>query len=309
MKIVRFSIAVFILIGIFVAPVHSSYLRNWNIEVSLDGMVSNFKVTLEYNETITKNDYFINAKVSNVRVTGDENNLNCEVSTQELGTSIVCNNISAKTIIYEMSVHDLISTSPKLNIFRYRFPVLEPTERFSVTVKLPLGAVLVEQSELEGTGLQRYEPNWGTSGSDGRRIFVAWPISNPKVGETLNVAVIYEQTIEINYVLIGALVLIILIIVVGIFFYLRRSKIRAVLPVLTPSERKVMEILLREKGEVDQRQVVKETDFSKSKVSRVIQNLEDRGLIVRFKKGRANKIKILHRPEQTKKEEPKKENI
>lgn len=293
MRIARFAIII-ILLSIIIAPVHSSSLKNWDIEVSLDEMVSNFKVVLEYNDTVTKSDYFINAKISNVHVMADEKKIDCQVSAQELGTSIVCNNISARVITYEFSAYELISISSKLNIFRYRFPILEPTERFSVTVKLPVGAVLVEQSRLEGTGLQRYEPSWGISSSDGRRIFVSWPISNPKLGDALNVGVIYEQPININLILIGAIIIIILLIIFSIAFFLKRDRIHAVLPVLTPSERKVMEILLREKGEVDQRKIVNETDFSKSKVSRIVQSLEDRGLVIRYKKGRANKIKIVH---------------
>jgi len=53
-----------------------------------------------------------------------------------------------------------------------------------------------------------------------------------------------------------------------------------------------MEILLREKGEVDQRTIVRETDFSKPKVSRVINDLIERGLVDKISKGRKNLIKL-----------------
>jgi uncharacterized membrane protein len=50
--------------------------------------------------------------------------------------------------------------------------------------------------------------------------------------------------------------------------------------------------VLREKGTVDQRQIVRETDFSKAKVSRIISNLVERGVLEKEVKGRKNLIRL-----------------
>ena len=81
-----------------------------------------------------------------------------------------------------------------------------------------------------------------------------------------------------------------------LFMFLRKRSMIDILPILTDSERRVMEILLREKKGVDQRKIVKETEFSKAKISRVIQDLSDRGLVERTRKGRTNIINVK-RPE------------
>ncbi|MBI4896125.1 MAG: hypothetical protein HY832_01095 [Candidatus Aenigmarchaeota archaeon] len=59
------------------------------------------------------------------------------------------------------------------------------------------------------------------------------------------------------------------------------------MPILTEHERKVLEIVIRDK-KVDQRKVVKETDFSKAKVSRIVQDLLLRGVLEKVRKGRTN---------------------
>ena len=62
--------------------------------------------------------------------------------------------------------------------------------------------------------------------------------------------------------------------------------------VCSPKERKVIEMLINEKKDIDQRRIVKETDFSKTKVSRIIQNLVDKDLIEKIPKGRNNLIRL-----------------
>ena len=63
-----------------------------------------------------------------------------------------------------------------------------------------------------------------------------------------------------------------------------------------------MEMVLQAK-QIDQRDVVRETDFSKAKVSRIIKDLEERGLVSKISKGRKNIIKLsMKKPLKIKKE-------
>ena len=78
-------------------------------------------------------------------------------------------------------------------------------------------------------------------------------------------------------------------------YFFRKRFARDIIPILTDNERKIVEILLREKKEVNQRSIVRETDYSKSKVSRILRNLESRGLVERSRKGRTNMVKFKRR--------------
>jgi len=60
---------------------------------------------------------------------------------------------------------------------------------------------------------------------------------------------------------------------------------------LDKDEKKVLEIILREK-EIIQRKIVSSTNLSKTKVSRIISRLKERGIIEVEKRGRTNLIKL-----------------
>jgi hypothetical protein len=163
-----------------------------------------------------------------------------------------------------------------------------------ITVKIPMGTALVEEERLEFSGLKPFYPENGNEGSDGRRIFIKWIFENPKLGENINMIVVYEQIFSFsNEIIVYSLLIIIFVIFVSLILFLRsRNKAKSILPVLTESEREVMKIILNSKI-VDQRKIVKETGFSKSKVSRILKNLEERKIIKREKLGRSTKVKFI----------------
>lgn len=266
-------------------------LTEWNADISLnDDRSADWTVSFRYNETVSKSDYFILSSIENVRVLADDTSVQCSV-TEKVGSTILCDNIHASKITYKFRSADATDTIRNLFIFKQRFSVTQLTGKFSVTVKLPLGTALVEKARLEGTGLARFEPSWGREGTDGRRIFVEWVASEPKLGETYDMSVVYEQVTigEIPYVPI--VLGLIAIFVVVYFTFLRKPALKDMLPVLTENERKVMEILLKE-GDTDQRKIVKDLDFSKPKVSRIIKDLSERGLLEKTRKGRTNIIRL-----------------
>jgi len=74
---------------------------------------------------------------------------------------------------------------------------------------------------------------------------------------------------------------------------LRRFKrpLKVPLSFLTPDERKIVEIII-ERGEVTQDALPELTGFSKPKVSRLIQELMDRGLLIRERSGKTYTIRL-----------------
>ena len=65
-----------------------------------------------------------------------------------------------------------------------------------------------------------------------------------------------------------------------------------IISVLDDYEKRVINIINAAGGEVNQRKVVQETNLSKAKVSRVVKNLQNRGLITVERIGRTNKLKL-----------------
>jgi len=298
----------FVLIALIVIPfAHAAELKNWDIDISLSGRSSQWTITMNYDESVKKSDYYVLNDIFDVSVFADDKQINCAVSRRELGTSIFCENISTTKIVYKFSMDNSIDIIGDLRIFRYRFPIIQSAGNFSLTVRLPLGSYLIDQTKLS-EGYKPFEPDFGKEGSDGRKIFVKWSQESPKVGDSISSSVIYEELLETSPFLIPIIVISLIIIFLVIFFYVRKRFVRDILPVLTPGERRVMEILLKEKKPVDQRQIVKETDYSKAKVSRIIQDLVARGLVEKKRKGRTNLIMLKKRKnkEDMEKDENKK---
>lgn len=295
----------FIAVLLVLLPVHAK-LESWNVEVTIDADKSTEWVTsFRYNESVDRSDFFVLAKITGIEVKADDSFIDCLTTAKDIGTSIVCEKIEARNITYRFRALGLVSDLQGLNRFEYRFSVLQLVDNFTVTVKLPPGAGLVERSRLEDTGFRPFEPAWGRPDSDGRTIFVTWKQSSPLLGSDLDIKVIYENVLEnqlLPLFIIGALTLAFF----SVLLFMRRRPMQDILPILTDSERKIMEILLREKKPVDQRTIVKETDFSKPKVSRIISDLEIRGLVTRSRKGRTNVIAIAEKvrvPEKPQKQE------
>ncbi|MFA4820444.1 MAG: MarR family transcriptional regulator [Candidatus Aenigmatarchaeota archaeon] len=295
-------------IFLFTATAHAA-ITNWNVDISInDDTGTDWTVLLTYDNITDRSDYFVLSKITNVEVFADNKLVNCDI-TQDIGTSIVCTDLQTKDVTYKFHVKGLVDNVQKLKIFHYPFSVITTVEKMQITVKFPLGSALVEDIELNGTGLKQFEPDFGREGSDGRRIFINWVFDRPALGQTLNISAIYELVSGFDPFTTFAIILVLIIVsfILLLTFVFRKQRVKDLLPVLTNGERKAMEILLREKGEVDQRVIVKETDFSKAKVSRIINDLIERGLIEKISKGRKNLIKLkkeIKRPESKSEKKP-----
>lgn len=65
-----------------------------------------------------------------------------------------------------------------------------------------------------------------------------------------------------------------------------------VLRLLDGDERRLMRVILESRGDVLQRDLVAATAFSDAKVSRLLDRLEERGLVVRERQGMTNRVRV-----------------
>lgn len=277
---------------LYVLPVVvAAPINEWNMEIYLHpDMTADVNITFKYNETVDKSDYFLTIGAYRVKTYINGEEVKCVKFRKPLGLLIICENISAREVTYSFSTTDLITSTNSFSIFRYEVPLINPTELFKVKVFLPFGSVLIDKTKLEGTGLFPFLPIDGESGSDGRNIFITWEYEKPRLGSIFDFSVIYEPSVSMNPVWIIFPAVIVIIVLVFLVLY-PRKKATNVLTVLDNNEKKVMEILFKEK-EIDQRMLVKELRVSKSKISRIVKSLENRGLVKRSIKGRTKLIKL-----------------
>ncbi len=266
-----------------------------NIFLSKEGSAI-IKARVKYAELTTEDvPYFMMVDVRRVNAYADGTQLNCTVSQRPYGTYISCMRPDTTTPLYNYTVEFEIYTSKLTTYnggvyrFLYNYGVREPTKKISVVLYLPEGYALVKESRFRE---KPYYPQNGITGSDGRRLTITWGISNPKLGETLSFSALYEYvgTTSTNmtpYYLS-------LPVMLALFYIVLRRRKTDVMEVLTDDERAIIDVL-KEAGNrmIKQKDIVKATNFSKAKVSRLLAELEERGLVKRERVGRTNRVKLV----------------
>ncbi|MEM4181537.1 MAG: hypothetical protein QXX68_00010 [Candidatus Pacearchaeota archaeon] len=129
--------------------------------------------------------------------------------------------------------------------------------------------------------------------TDGRLIKVKWVFENIKKGEEKTFFAILERTKEENdfpYILISIFFLLFLIAVISAYLiYKNRKKDLKIF--LLDEEKRIIDFLKKcDRNECWQKNIQKELNFSKAKLSRLIRNLEARGIIKKIPFGNTNKI-------------------
>ena len=136
-----------------------------------DGSVE-WSVLLNYSESIDKSDYFIFTRIYDVAVySGDGSIIPHELIQKEVGSLIVTKDIAkynTQLIRYEFKSNSQITGFNSFRIFRHGLSITDNLEHFSMAVKLPIGATLVDKSKLKGTSMAPFEPAYGQEGSDGK---------------------------------------------------------------------------------------------------------------------------------------------
>jgi len=250
-------------------------------------------------ELLTSSDFtYISAsKVENLNTTIDGQPIQCQTSDLALGSEIKCP-VDVKenfTIVMTYESGDMVSKRNDVKIFRYRHPIYRPTEQYDLEVVLPTGTALLEN---DNTSQQVISPQNYETSSNGRRISVNWNLK-PRLGETSSFFVLYQDFSQqnqpgFNYTIlqqIGVAVVVLLILLASVIQYKRRD-LSEKYEELSEDQRKVLELLKENDGEYLQKDLVKELDYSKAKVSGIVSELVEEEVIKKKKEGRSNKLTI-----------------
>jgi uncharacterized membrane protein len=140
--------------------------------------------------------------------------------------------------------------------------------------------------------------------SDGRKIIVDWQFTNLKQDSSVPLFVIIENVKQNNYLMTVLEIMLLILVCILIVYLIRKAsekrmarigikkvkKVREdITKFLLDNEKKVFDEVQKEK-EIWQKTLQLKTQLSKVKLSRVLKNLEKRGLIKKINFGKTNKI-------------------
>ena len=171
-------------------------------------------------------------------------------------------------------------------VFNVNYGIL-PTEEIFVLIRLPQYSVLSGDNPAES-----YFPENGKIISDGKVIAVFWEFSD--LGEeTLQFSVSYLPPLQIPSELIVALTILVIVVMVGVVVFARRRSHpgEVITSVLNTDENVIVNILKKNDGKALQKVLVRDSDFSKAKISRLVKDLKSRGVLeIEPVSGRENRI-------------------
>ncbi|MFB6088796.1 MAG: helix-turn-helix transcriptional regulator [Candidatus Aenigmatarchaeota archaeon] len=271
-----------------------SYMET-NVDVNWESLT--FNTNIIFNEMPERFSYPIFYDIEEFKSSANFNNFQCKVEEKKWGNEIICDLSSVegrgKTLKWSYKTESVLSDVENKKMADFEIKIPFETEKAVFRTTLSEGLILTKENET--SSLVPYTPRNGTKGSNGRQIYVYWVKENLPKGEDFGISLIYETVGPTNngtdntflILLIGS----VLAVFILIFFILKGEKKGVELSVLKEDEREAYEIIKKYGGECKQKRIVSETEYSKAKVSRMIKNLKERGLVEVERIGRSNRVK------------------
>ena len=262
-----------------------------------DDMVVSSKVTLKFDTAISHLDYRFDFEIYDLEAEADFSWVNCELGVREGMSDVSCDfmgmSSAKKTLILEFKSKTGIKMVNDRYQYSFEYDISLPVERLFVSIKLPRNGILAEEVANES-----YFPPDGDIFTDGRHIIVYWERQNLDEGDSAQFSILYTIPLVggmFYNIIITVMTLVVIVVMVGLAFYIRRAPktIDAVKAVLNRDEKIIVDILNNYKGKMGQKVIVRESDFSKAKVSRLIKSMKERGIIdIEPVSGRENRIML-----------------
>jgi uncharacterized membrane protein len=214
--------------------------------------------------------------------------IECNASEFQIGSEIQCeapekNNVSLKL---DFTASNLVEQRNGYSLFQYSHSVYRPTDNYQLTVLLPEDSAIADNSNRSE---ETVIPESAEIDSSGDRTSITWDLQ-PQLGQVLSFRAIYEEDTSqsksnFSYLLAGLLIIGSLAVA---YILTREPKGESI--DLEDDEQKVVDILLENNGEMLQKDVVSESEYSKAKISGVVSSLVDKEVVSKEKEGRSNKL-------------------
>lgn len=281
----------------FFSPAGALNLDYYGIEsrINPDTTVESV-ISLRTNTSVPSINYILRYPVSDLTITSEYAIADCEKRITDI-TNVSCTFLDHEeyeNMKIELSFRTdrLVEKMDDFLTFEQFVPIGHETRSFFHMVYLPSSATLSSEN-LEDS----VSPATGKTLSDGKHIMVYWDKEGLEKGEDLYFSVIYtvpENGNGYEFLLMFGIAVVI-IFSLG-FIYLktthRSRSMKVIMPLLKGDERVVVDILKKHGGSAKQRRIVRESDFSKAKVSRIVAGLKERGIVGVEILGRTNRVTL-----------------
>ena len=241
-------------------------------------------VILRFSEPVQKLEWLLPYQVWDLKLNPDfqaecwiENGIKCQMQAE-----------ANKSIILDFwTSQDSWTTGEKKTVrLDYTFPF--KIRKAIIFIKLPEQAVLAEVPANAS-----FLPGDGKVMTDGKHIIVYWERDRLEAGEGMVFSVSYQAPVK-GFDFFWLLFLLPIPALLAVF-WLRKMRRQILTEVLLPEEKAVVELLEQNKGKLLQKQIAKQLDFSKAKVSRILKSLRKKGLVrIEPVSGRENRVLLRY---------------
>jgi len=269
------------------APWARGSLEYYGIEDTInDDLTVRNVITLGFKEPINHLNYQLNFEIFNLETESSFDSADCSITD---GNTISCDFEGVTLEENQLKLSFDTAGGVRKTDGKFEFNVnygFIPTDNAFILIRLPPTAVLSEEIVNKS-----FSPQDGGILTDGKRIMVFWEMENVSQ-ENIQFSVSYVLPPEVPSLVIITLTAIVIIVMVGVIVFARKRQhgVEMLSTVLTSDEKVIVDILKRE-GKALQKVLVRESDFSKAKVSRIVKDMKERGIIeIEPVSGRENRI-------------------
>ncbi len=256
-------------------------------------------VTFKFDSPITHLDYNLDFEAYDLTYDADFDFADCSIKTVSGKSRISCDFIGMtkekNTLRLSFKTKNMIRRVDDGYRFTVNYGISLPIKRSFVLIRIPQNAVLATE-----VANQSYYPSTGKIITDGKHIIVYWEDFNLTSGDKLQFSILYKMPLvggPLYNFLIASMTFIVIIVMIAIAVYIRKgasdsdSVQEVVKSVLNKDEKKIVDILTDHEGRANQKYLVRESGFSKAKVSRIVKNLKSRGIVeIEPVSGRENRV-------------------
>ena len=277
MKQVLMLFAVFAFAAVLLASSADARLSYQGIETTInDDLSASVNVTLKFADPAGTLEYRTSMPVAGLKTGGTFGPAICKFSAEGSGSVIRCSlsgmTAEKNTLYLNFDVKNAVNYSYGRYHFSEGFSSSIESDKLFSMVKLTESATLAEYPPENS-----YAPSNGTTITDGKRIMVIWESGGVQAGKESGFSAEYNMPpirgSVTRYILIGAGIVIVVVVVAAFIYTRRASKVnkgRVIASVLNADEKRIVDIISASGTGALQKHVVKESGFSKAKVSRLV---------------------------------------
>lgn len=281
----------------FISTASATAITHENVTIDLAD--SSVEVNLEVEELTSESlTYVVGYPISNLDGLIDGENADCYIKDLQIGSEIHCQTNSTEnfTAEFDFTASDISTRRGNINYFQFSRIFRVPTDKYRLKVVLPEDASIVNEDNISQPSIY---PENGQTGSNGQRIFVVWNTLPELGGEPTTFSIFYndpEDSISLfQYIGIGLLVVLLALLSYTVWSRISKLDISETYEDLNEDQEDIIELLVKNEGSMLQKDVVDSSEYSKAKVSGLVSELVDKGVIEKEKEGRSNKLIISGR--------------